>query len=134
MATQPRSYVSLDQFFAESDRFGGKRNFYYDGQLYRMDSATPDHSLIGANIAGALREAFRLAQQYTCLIFDASVEIYIPRTTAGTEGIFMPDVSVVCEPTHLLPPQNRAIINPVAIFEVLSPSTEHKDQTEKFAG
>ena len=44
-----------------------------------------------------------------------------------------PDVTVVCGERHINPFDKNSVINPSAIFEVLSPSTERYDRGEKWA-
>ena len=43
-----------------------------------------------------------------------------------------PDVSVVCGKLQLADEQKDILLNPIVIFEVLSPSTEQYDRGEKF--
>jgi Uma2 family endonuclease len=44
------------------------------------------------------------------------------------------DVPVVCGPPQLMGEKRDTLLNPTAIFEVLSDSTESYDRGEKFAG
>jgi Uma2 family endonuclease len=131
MSTNPVPKLTLELFFAESDRLGGKRNEYYDGQLIHMGAATPNRTTIAANLVGVLGNK---TQGTSCRTLASSAEIYIPRTDLGTPGIYMPDVSVVCGKRQYHPIEQRAFVNPISIFEVRSPSTERRDYSAKFLG
>lgn len=54
---------------------------------------------------------------------------HLPALDEGT----YPDASVVCGPFLSAPEDPEATVNPAALFEVLSPTTEAYDRGEKFA-
>jgi hypothetical protein len=63
-----------------------------------------------------------------CQVFGNDLKV---RTSPG--GLLTyPDLTVVCGERRLLPRKNAVLLNPTAIFEILSPSTASTDQGEKF--
>ena len=96
---------------------------YIDGEIRAMSGATLDHNRIVMNIAGETRQCL---QESPCEGFTTSQKV---QTKAGL-SVFYPDVLIVCE--DLQEGRGNAILNPIAIFEVLSPSTGRYDRCVKF--
>jgi Uma2 family endonuclease len=96
---------------------------YLSGVVYAMAGGTPRHGAIATNIAIALGQALRGS---SCRPYNSDVLVHLRHGT--DERFYYPDVSVACEP---VPVGARAIENPTIIFEVLSPSTERLDRSEK---
>ncbi|GAC1363461.1 MAG: Uma2 family endonuclease [Ktedonobacteraceae bacterium] len=98
-----------------------------DGQLYDMTGSSPEHSTLAGNIDGLLRE--QLGKGGPCRVHR---EQYV--AVPGKPPV-VPDVVVTCDRAdwdkdkRLKPFKIRS---PLLVFEVLSPSTEKYDRTEKF--
>jgi Uma2 family endonuclease len=73
-----------------------------------------------------------LANQFLdrpCIVLGPDMGVHIPYT-----GSYVyPDVSIVCGDPTLLDMHRDRLLNPMAILEVLSPSTESFDRGLKFA-
>lgn len=98
-----------------------------DGIVYDMTGSTPEHSAIAANIEGILRE--QLGKSGPCRTHRDQY-VVIP----GMPPV-VPDVVLTCDRAdwdkdkRLKPFMIRS---PLIAVEVLSPSTERYDRTEKF--
>jgi len=89
-----------------------------------MGGATLRHALLSANIAEAVGPA---ARDREC---RALRDIFVS-VAANDHQMFDPDVMIRCGPANEM---SRSIDDPVAVFEVLSPSTIHRDRGVKAMG
>jgi Uma2 family endonuclease len=123
-APQERLYTEAEYFeLAEKSL---ERLEYLDGRVYAMSGALPEHEAIVANLTLALGARLRGT---TCRPYGGNLRLYSPRTGLYTYA----DLSVVCGGPTRHPNDPMSILNPVILFEVLSPSTEAYDRGEKFA-
>lgn len=120
-----RKYASVpEEHYLESPSYAEWRFEYVDGQVYAMADPSDEHELIALNIASALSRHLRNRK---CKVFNGKKRVrldFLNRTLH-----YYPDVMVVCEKEP--PRDERFKENPVALFEVLSPSTEGTDIREK---
>ncbi len=97
-----------------------------DGAIYSMGRATPWHASMTAALSGRLRE--QLGSQGRAYAESLAVGI------AANDATYVhPDVSVVCGPLQTHPDEPTVVLNPAAVFEVLSPGTALRDRNEKLA-
>jgi Uma2 family endonuclease len=108
------------------ERASTERHEFLDGEVYLMAGGSPEHGALAAAWIGELRTA--LAGR-PCRVFTSDVRVRIPATGLTT----YPDVSVVCERLERDPDDPDAIVNPVLLVEVLSPSSEAYDRGAKAA-
>lgn len=100
---------------------------YVGGTLYAMVGGSPALARIGANISGELRDALK---ETDCTVSNSDLKV--ASDARGHREVIYPDCVVVCG-GDLLPADDwQAVTNPALIVEVLSPSTELRDRTEKF--
>ncbi|WP_316789995.1 Uma2 family endonuclease [Thermoleptolyngbya oregonensis] len=114
----PEEYLAL-----ESD--AEERHEYLNGAIVPMVGGTPNHSLIIGNLAAALNFALK-RQPY--FVFASDQRLWIPQRKIYT----YPDVMIVAGALQLQDGRKDTLINPVAIAEVLSNSTQAYDRGEKF--
>jgi Uma2 family endonuclease len=120
-----RQRLSEDEYLAR-ERASQVKHEYVNGELIAMAGASPQHNVVAANIAGALRESLR---NRPCLVLPSDQRVHVPAT-----GLYAyPDVTVVCGRPEFHAKDNWVLLNPVVIFEVLSESTEAFDRGAKFA-
>ncbi|HWX41876.1 MAG TPA: Uma2 family endonuclease [Blastocatellia bacterium] len=101
------------------------RHEYLDGFVYAMAGETPEHSTICFNLAGLVHSQLRNGP---CRGFSPNMKV---RTDPS--GLFAyADLAVVCGKPIFHDDKRDVLINPTAIFEVLSASTEAYDRGEKF--
>lgn len=99
------------------------RHEYLDGEIYAMAGGSPDHAALAAAVIGALRG--RLPPG--CRTFTSDLRV---RVTASGLSTY-PDAAVVCGRTGRAIDDALAVVNPVFLVEVTSPSTEEYDRGEK---
>lgn len=121
----PYHYYSLREYFALEEA-SDARFEYWDGDIVCMSGGSITHYLISSNVHGALASALRGGQ---CRAFTGDAAILTPTFPPYR----YPDASVVCgklqtQHVNVL----DAIVNPVVIIEVLSPSTRALDEGQKF--
>jgi Uma2 family endonuclease len=121
----PAHLYSLDEYFA-LEQAGEARYEYWDGEIVSMSGGSLAHGLIASNIH------FRLRQKLVggaCVAFTAD----LPVKTPSLPPYRYPDAAVVCGDVRVENIRGvDALLNPVLIVEVLSPSTERRDREQKF--
>ncbi|MEM6654468.1 MAG: Uma2 family endonuclease [Planctomycetota bacterium] len=110
-------YLALE---AQSD----VRHEYYDGELFAMAGGTLTHSLIKVNAGSAMSALLR---ERGCLVCNSDMMVFCP-TGLRT----YPDLSIVCERPRCEDDREVVLLNPLAIFEVLSETTEAYGRGKKF--
>lgn len=129
MATNPKDisqhYYSLDEYFA-LEQASDARFEYWAGDIVCMSGGSRAHGMISFNIVLALGVSLRGGP---CRTFTADTAILTP----ALPPYRYPDASVACGELRFQHVRNLdALVNPVLIVEVLSPSTAAHDQEEKF--
>ncbi len=99
------------------------RHEYLDGEIYAMAGGSPDRAALAAAAIALLGP--RLPPG--CRIFTSDLRVRIPATGLST----YPDAAVVCGPTRRADDDPLAVVNPLLLVEVTSPSTEDYDRGEK---
>jgi Uma2 family endonuclease len=123
MASNPVSNLTEEQYLA-IERAAEFKSEFLDGVMYAMSGGSPRHSSLAVNIASELRAMLRDSQ---CKAYNSDL-----RVRASSRMYTYPDVSVVCGKLLLADDQKDVLLNPIVIFEVLSPSTELYDRGMKF--
>jgi len=98
---------------------------YLEGQILAMAGGTPKHSALSAAVITLLGWQLRGG---LCRAHSSDLRVRVLATGLAT----YPDVTVVCGPWQLDPENRDTITNPALLVEVLSPSTEEYDRTDKF--
>jgi Uma2 family endonuclease len=116
-----RSYVLLEDGSAI-------RHEFLDGEVWAMAGGSPEHAAITMRVGRLLGNQL---EGLPCQVYSSDLRIRVTETGLTT----YPDVSVVCGSLELDPedPRGHTVLNPTALIEVLSPSTEAYDRGEKLA-
>ena len=103
------------------------RHEWRDGRVTLMQGGSPDHSLIIMNAGATIHARLRGSG---CRVYDSNLRVRDRRTTLYT----YPDLTVICGEREFDPRDEReqTVLNPKVVVEVLSPSSELDDRTEKF--
>ena len=109
--------------YLEFDASSSQKHQFFDGQIFAMAGGTFNHSAIGLNVATTLRNLLR---GKPCQPMNSDMRIHTP---SGLDTY--PDISVFCNAPELMD-NDRTLLNPVVIIEVLSPSTRSYDRGDKF--
>ncbi len=102
------------------------RHEYIGGRLYAMAGGTVKHAHVITNLTVAVGSRLRGKR---CRGASGDQRV---RTSQTAKNWYYPDLSIMCPPHRFHPRDQTALLNPSAIFEVLSPETEKFDRTKKF--
>lgn len=117
--------MTLEEYL-EFDYNAEGRYEYFEGEVFEMSGGSPEHSLLGSQIGFLLR---RELNQKGCSVYNSEVQIKVPSMLPYRYG----DVSALCDsPIYEDLGNQRLLVNPTLIVEVLSPSTEEFDRDLKF--
>ena len=96
---------------------------YFDGEIFAMAGATPNHNRIQHNISGILWSQ-RASRPCDTFLSDQRVKI------EAAENYTYPDLSIACGDVEF--DGDDCLLNPVVIIEILSKSSEAFDRGDKF--
>jgi Uma2 family endonuclease len=125
MASGPKHYYTLEEYLA-LERESEVRYEYWNGEIFAMSGGTLAHELSMDNVFSLLRTQL---SHRDCHVFSSNQQIRVPAAPPYRYA----DGSVVCGKIEVERFNgNDLLINPVLIYEVLSPSTEAYDRGDKF--
>jgi len=122
MAEAVPALLTEEDYLRHEDRSQGKHE-YLGGVVHAMSGGTNQHALVSGNVYGALYSQLR---GKPCFPINSDVKIRIQY--ADHTRFYYPDAGVVCESN---PPTDHYQDKPVILIEVLSPSSQRIDMTEK---
>lgn len=111
--------------YLEFNRDSEIRHEYLHGEVVAMAGASPNHNRISLALSSILLIHLRGKD---CEAFGESMRIKIEAADAQT----YPDLSVVCGEPQFTDDNPPALLNPIVLVEILSPSTESYDRGKKF--
>ena len=122
MVARKFTHVTPDDYLAK-EQIGVVRHEFVNGAVYAMSGASAAHNLIRGNAS-----AYLLGNvPEPCFVFSAEMKLQVK--TNEEERYYYPDVFVSCDPSDSASHIGRSA---VLVIEVLSPTTERIDRTEKF--
>ena len=120
-----KSEYTLEEY-AELEKSSEERLEYFEGNVWSMAGASPNHEEVSANVITALKIALR---GRGCRVFGPNLRVKVP----SYQPYRYPDVTALCgQPIYEDFYGLQVLINPSLIVEVLSPSTEAFDLSYKF--
>lgn len=129
-ALKLQSRISVEEYLRR-ERASRERHEYLDGQVSAMAGETGEHGDITMNIAGILWAQLK-GTPCRARVKDTKVRSG-KKHVKGKAGLFSyPDIVVICGDPEYHDEHRDVIVNPKAIIEVLSESTEAFDRGEKF--
>ena len=114
--------LTLDEFLAWENA-QPERNEFYQGEVFAMVGARRMHGRVVMNLSHRLTD--QLAGS-PCQVFSEGMKVQIAKDT-----ILYPDVFVTCDKADLA--TEMIFTAPTLVIEVLSPSTQAYDRSQKFA-
>ena len=108
-----------------SERESKNRHEYCDGEVYAMVGASRRHNLISSNIVRTLGNQLL---ERPCNVFSSDMKVKVDEIGKYT----YPDIVVACDKEQYEDENEDVLLNPVAIIEILSYSTEAYDRGNKF--
>lgn len=124
MSSAPNRHLTPQEYLA-LERRAEYRSEYFRGEMFAMTGGSRRHSLVGSNLLFRLREQLR---SRPCEVHHADLRVKV-----SASGLYTyPDIVVFCGEPQLEDEAQDTLLNPVAVIEVLSPSTEDYDRGVKF--
>jgi len=117
------NFISVDEYI-EGEQLSEIRHEYIGGRVYAMAGGSEAHNVLSGNLYAALRAHLR---GKPCKVFMADMKLRLK--IAEDDVFYYPDLMVTCDPSD---DAKYYKTKPVAVIEVLSPSTERLDRREKF--
>ncbi|AFY82205.1 Uma2 family endonuclease [Oscillatoria acuminata] len=108
--------------YLELEKTSPVRHDYIAGQLFEIETLSPQHDRLAINIGSGLYDRLRDTH---CQVFTAEMKLWIP----SADVAYYPDVMVICEPEDGHPNYKT---QPRLIVEILSSNTVATDRQEKF--
>jgi Uma2 family endonuclease len=126
MASAPiqKSYLTAEEYLT-LERQAEIKSEYVDGEMVAMTGGSPNHSLVIGNLHAELRQGLK---GRACRTYPAELRVRVSAANLYT----YPDIVVVCSDLQMDDVDRDAVLNPILIAEVLSPSTESYDRGRKF--
>jgi Uma2 family endonuclease len=121
MASQSVTKLTEEQYLA-LDRAADFKSEFFDGEMFAMSGGSMQHARLQRNLTTEITNALRASQ---CEAFGSDLRVRI-----SSRVYTYPDISIACGP-HLADNRQDVLLNPIAVFEVLSPSTEKYDRGMK---
>ena len=110
--------------YAEFEKNSEEKLEFYDGDVWSMAGASPNHETIVVNLSAELRSNLR---GRGCRVFSSNLKVKVPIYPPYR----YPDVTALCgQPIYENFYGLEVLVNPSLIVEVLSPSTESFDLTD----
>jgi Uma2 family endonuclease len=118
----PLQKLSLAEYLAwEQDQ--PDRHEFWRGEVFAMVGGKRGHGRLVANL---MRHLGNHLDTSPCQVFSESMKVQI-----GEDVVLYPDVFVTCEARF--DAQQAVFTTPILVIEVLSPSTQAYDRSQKFA-
>ena len=118
----PREKLTLEAFLEWEDS-QDTRNEFHRGEVFAMVGARRSHGRVVSNLARHLGNAL---DGSACEVFHEGMKLQVADDT-----ILYPDVFVTCDQADLR--TEMVFRAPTLVIEVVSPSTETYDRSQKFA-
>ncbi len=122
MAAEELPRMTLEEFL-EWEEKQPERYEYINGKIYAMAGALRPHQIIAALTTTQLNIQL---EDTDCVATESDTGVLLE------DHYVYPDVTVVCGEDEFYEKRKDVILNPTVVIEVLSPSTEKYDRTDKF--
>jgi len=124
MAVEARHALYSLEDYLGLEEYANVKHEYLDGVIHAMAGGSPEHGAITMRIGAALVPQLRGRGS---TVYGSDVRIRVAATGLST----YPDLSVGCGERRADSQDPQALVDPVVLVEVLSPSTEAYDRGEK---
>ena len=124
-ATLQRMHENTIEDYVRYEESNPFKHEYVYGSIIAMAGGTPNHAALIAEVIGQLGAAVRPTG---CRVYSSELRVRV----AHEQLILYPDASVVCGDARTDNRDPNAVVNPVLIVEVTSPSTARYDRGKKY--
>ena len=122
MTALPQAKITLEAYL-KWENAQVERHEFHRGEVFAMVGGRRVHGRVVGNIA---RELGLCLKGTPCQVFSESMKVQI-----GEDTVLYPDVFVTCDRSDLA--TDLIFRSPTVVVEVLSPSTQAYDRSQKFA-
>lgn len=112
--------------YLQIEREAERKSEYVGGDVFLMAGASRRHNLIAGN---TVRSTGNRLERQPCEVYPGDMRVKVDATGLYT----YPDVTIVCGDPEFEDAEVDTLLNPTALFEILSKSTEAWDRGGKFA-
>ena len=124
MSALPKMKLTVAEYLTIERKAQFKSEFF-NGEMFAMSGASPTHNYVKENLIIELGVRLKGGP---CRTVSSDQRVKVNRT-----GLFTyPDILILCGTPEYDADDSHTLLNPVAIIEVLSPSTEKYDRGAKF--
>ena len=124
MSALPKNKLTVAEYLT-IERKAQYKSEFFNREMFAMAGANRKHNFIKENLIVELGVRLKGGP---CRTVSSDQRVKVNRT-----GLFTyPDIVILCGPGEYDPAEEDTLVNPVAIIEVLSPSTEKYDRGAKF--
>jgi len=124
MSTAPRRKLTVAEYLA-IEREAEFKSEFFNGEKLAMPRVSREHNRVKETLIGELGARLKGG---LCHTLSSSQRVMVPASGLYT----YPDIVILCDPLSYDPADPDTLVNPTAIIEVLSPSTERYDKGLKF--
>jgi Uma2 family endonuclease len=125
MASPPKQKYTLDQYL-ELERKSEIRYEFWNGEIFAMSGGSFAHDIVTGNVDRILAGQI---EGKNCRVVTSNMQIKVPSAPPYRYA----DGSIVCGTAEIERYNgSELLVNPIIIWEVLSPSTEAYDRGDKF--
>lgn len=126
MTANRKRFYTLAEYI-ELEKSSDERYEYWNGEIFLMSGASPEHAQIESNV---IRSLGNQLEDRDCSVLASSIRIKVPATSPYRYA----DITVVCGKAEYEKIEGlKVLVNPIVLIEVLSDSTEKFDRTKKFS-
>ncbi len=124
MSFELKPRVTSEEYLA-LERKAERKSEYFNGEIFAMSGASPQHVLIVTNVVSELRGQLKTR---SCTVYATDLRLKVSATGLYT----YPDVIVVCGEPQFDDDHKDTLLNPTLIVEALPESTKDYDRGGKF--
>ena len=125
--------ILTEEEYLRFERAAEDRHIYVDGEIFAMAGESNEHGDITSNVLASLHGQL---VDSPCRVRVANTKVRsgpLPKSPKRPAGLYSyPDIVVICDEPKYLDKHRDVVLNPKAIVEVLSESTEAFDRGAKF--
>lgn len=124
MSAIPKKLLTPQEYLAR-ERLAEFKSEFYRGEMFAMAGASFEHCLVKDNLA---RETGQPLKNEPCHVITSDMRVLV-----RDSGLYTyPDIVIVCDKPEFEDDVFDTLLNPTALIEVLSDSTEKYDRGAKF--
>jgi Uma2 family endonuclease len=118
------NYISSEEYLG-FEKGSETQNEYYHGQIPAKFDASLRHNIIKGNL---ITNIGNYLKEKNCNILPGDIRV----STPSHDAYIYPDAVIYCGNPDLKDDKSATLLNPVVIFEILSPSTQRINKGRKF--